>query len=131
MAFALNRLGQIALQVADIDRAEAFYRDVLGLRHLYRFGEVTFFDCQGVRVMIEQINEDGHVNRASPLYFTVADITLAVRELMAREVTFLDPPHLIARMDDHDLWMAFFADPDGHILALMQEAPKDYVPPPI
>ncbi len=131
MPFALNRLGQIALQVTDVDRAEAFYRDVLGLRHLFRFGEVTFFDCQGVRLMIEQVAGEGYVNRASPLYFTVADITLAVRELMAREVEFADPPHLIARMDDHDLWMAFFVDPDGHILALMQEAPKDYVPPSI
>jgi hypothetical protein len=38
-------------------------------------------------------------------------------------------PHLIARMDDHDLWMAFFEDRDGHTLAVMQEAPKGYVPP--
>ncbi len=130
MAFALNRLGQIALQVANIDRAETFYRDVLGLRRLYRFGTLSFFDCQGVRLMIEEVNEPGHVNRASPLYFTVADITLAVRELTALSVVFADAPHLIARMDDHDLWMTFFADPDGHILALMQEAPKGFVPSP-
>ncbi len=130
MAFALNRLGQIALQVADVDRAEAWYSEVLGLRHLYRFGSLTFFDCQGVRLMIEQVNEDGHINRGSPLYFTVADISLAVRELMGRGVVFLDPPHLIARMEDHDLWMAFFADPDSHILAVMQEAPRGYVPTP-
>jgi methylmalonyl-CoA/ethylmalonyl-CoA epimerase len=32
-------------------------------------------------------------------------------------------------MDDHDLWMAFFEEPDGNTLALMQEAPKDYSPP--
>ena len=128
MEFTLNRLGQIALNVVDVDRAEAFYRDVLGLRHLYRFGTLTFFDCQGVRLMIEQVREEGYVNRASPLYFACADITLAVRVLMARGVVFSDAPHLIARMADHDLWMAFFADPDGHILALMQEAPKGFVP---
>ena len=128
MEFALNRLGQIALNLVDVERAEALYRDVLGLRHLYRFGTLTFFDCQGVRLMIEQVREEGYVNRASPLYFTCADITLAVRALMARGVVFSDAPHLIARMADHDLWMAFFADPDGHILALMQEAPKGFVP---
>ena len=131
MTFALNRLGQVALTVADVDRAEAFYRDTLGLRHLYRYGKLTFFDCQGVRLMIEQVNEAGHINHASPLYFTVADITLAVRELTARGAAFIDAPHLIARMPDHDLWMAFFNDPDGHLLAVMQEAPKDYVPPEV
>ncbi len=128
MTFALNRLGQIAMQVADLDRAADFYQDVIGLRPLFRFDTVAFFDCQGVRLMLEQVDPPA---RASPLYFTVADITLAARELIARGVMFADPPHLIARMPDHDLWMAIFVDPDGHILALMQEAPKDYVPPPV
>ena len=64
------------------------------------------------------------------LYFRVADIALAVRELQTRGVVFAGAPHLIAKMDDHDLWMAFFTDPDGHTLALMQEAPKGYAPPP-
>jgi methylmalonyl-CoA/ethylmalonyl-CoA epimerase len=128
MAFALARIGQIAFGVADVDRAETFYRDVLGLRRLYRFGTLTFFDCSGVRLMLEQIDTPDAIRRSAPLYFTVADIALAVRELEARGVTFLDPPHLIARMDDHDLWMAFFPDPDGNLLALMQEAPKGYAP---
>jgi methylmalonyl-CoA/ethylmalonyl-CoA epimerase len=132
MAFALNRIGQIAFAVADVDRAEAFYRDVLGLRHLYRYGDLTFFDCSGVRLMLEKASDPNNVSRGSPLYFICHDIALAVAELMARGVKFDGPegkPHLIARMPDHDLWMAFFEDPDGHTLALMQEAPKDYVPP--
>ena len=61
-------------------------------------------------------------------YFSCADINHAVRELERRGVTFTSKPHLIAPMEDHDLWMAFFEDPDGHILALMQEAPKGYKP---
>ena len=45
-------------------------------------------------------------------------------------MTFVDAPHCIAEMDDHDLWMAFFRDPDDHLMALMQEAPKGYAPLP-
>jgi methylmalonyl-CoA/ethylmalonyl-CoA epimerase len=134
MAFALNRIGQIAFSVADVDRAEAFYRDVLGLRHLYRYGNLSFFDCAGVRLLLEGAHDPGKINPGSPLYFTCHDIALAVAELAARGVKFDGPegePHLIARMPDHDLWMAFFEDPDGHTLALMQEAPKGYLPPTI
>ena len=126
--FALNRIGQIALAVRDVDRAEAFYRDVLGLRHLYRYGELTFFDCAGVRLMLEKAHDPATAHHGSPIYFNCPDIALAVRELEQRGIVFDGPPHLIAPMDDHDLWMAFFADPDGHILALMHEAPKGYAP---
>jgi methylmalonyl-CoA/ethylmalonyl-CoA epimerase len=126
--FALNRIGQIALAVADVDRAEAFYRDVLGLRHLYRYGDLTFFDCAGVRLLLEKAHDPENAHHGSPIYFTCHDIALAVRELEQTGIVFDGPPHLIAAMDDHDLWMAFFADPDGHILALMHEAPKGYAP---
>jgi methylmalonyl-CoA/ethylmalonyl-CoA epimerase len=129
MPFSLNRIGQIALAVRDVDVSEAFYKDTLGLRHLFRFGDLTFFDCWGVRLFIEKANDAGSIGRASPLYFSCADIVIAVRELKQRHVTFTSEPHLIAKMDDHDLWMAFFEDPDGNILALMQEAPKGYAPP--
>jgi methylmalonyl-CoA/ethylmalonyl-CoA epimerase len=130
--FTLGRLGQIGLAVADVDRAEAFYRDALGLRHLYRYGNLTFFDLAGMRLLLEGVDGPGKVTPGSPLYFICHDIALAVAELTARGVKFEGAegkPHLIARMPDHDLWMAFFTDPDGHTLALMQEAPKGYVPP--
>jgi methylmalonyl-CoA/ethylmalonyl-CoA epimerase len=130
MPFALNRIGQIALAVRDIDRAEAFYRDALGLRKLYRYGDLTFFDCAGVRLLLERTQDPDNSRDGSPIYFACHDIALAVRELQGRGIVFDGPPHLIARMDDHDLWMAFFADPDGHVLALMHEAPKGYKPEP-
>ena len=129
MLLNLNQIGQIALAVADVDRAEAFYGGTLGLRKLYRFGDLTFFDCAGVRLMIEKANAPDNIAHASVIYFRCADISLAVRALTQRGVTFTNNPQLIAKMDDHDLWMAFFADPDGHTLALMQEAPKGYSPP--
>jgi len=126
----LSHIGQIALAVADVDRAEAFYGHTLGLRKLYRFGDLTFFDCSGVRLLIEKAHDADAIRHSSVIYFRCADIALAVRELERSGVTFSAKPHLIAKMDDHDLWMAFFADPDGHTLALMQEAPKGYAPPP-
>ena len=89
----------------------------------------TFFDCAGVRLMIEKARAPEDIAHASVIYFRCADIALAVRELAQRGVPFTGKPHLIAKMDDHDLWMAFFTDPDGHMLALMQEAPKGYTPP--
>jgi methylmalonyl-CoA/ethylmalonyl-CoA epimerase len=131
MAVNLNRIGQIAHAVRDVDRAEEFYRDKLGLRKLYRFGDLSFFDCAGVRLLLEKAHDPDTAGHGSPIYFACADIALTVRELQARGVVFTNLPHLTAKMDDHDLWMAFFEDPDGHTLALMQEAPKGYVPPAV
>ena len=129
MVLNLSHIGQIALATANVDRAEAFYEKTIGLRKMYRFGDLTFCECAGVRLMIEKANAPQDIGRASAIYFRCADIALAVRELEGRGVSFTAKPHCIAKMDDHDLWMAFFADPDGHMLALMQEAPKGYAPP--
>ena len=128
MAVNLNAIGQIALGVSDVDRSEQFYGSVLGLRHLYRFGDLTFFDCAGVRLMLEKAHEGVDASAGSFIYFRCPDLHIAVAELEKRGVGFSLRPHLIARMDDHDLWMAFCADPDGHQLALMQEARKGWTP---
>lgn len=130
MLLNLSHIGQIALPVSDTDRAEAFYERVIGLRKLYRFGDLSFFDCAGVRLLLDKVHEGSAVVPQGCIYFRCADIALAVKELERRGVTFDGPQHLIAKMDDHDLWMAFFKDPDGHTLALMQEAPKGYAPGP-
>lgn len=124
----LNALGQVARVVRDVDAADHFYGDVLGLRKLYRFGDLLFFDMAGVRLMIEKPSAAFAPDR-SPLYFRVADIAHAMQALQQRGVRFTRPAHLIAKMDDHDLWMSFFDDPDGNSLALMCEAPKGWAPP--
>lgn len=129
MLLDLSRIGQIALPVSDVDRAEAFYENVIRLRKLYRFGDLSFFDCAGVRLLLDKAPDPTAVRPQGCLYFRCADIALAVGEMEKRGARFTSRPHLIATMDDHDLWMAFFNDPDGHTLALMQEAPKDYTPP--
>jgi methylmalonyl-CoA/ethylmalonyl-CoA epimerase len=116
----LSTLGQVAVPVSDADAAQAFYGEALGLTLLFRAGDLVFFDCDGVRLMLE--------TRTAPvppsgccLYFKVAGIASAHAELSGRGVVFLAPPHLVARMPDHELWMAFFRDPDGHLLAVMEE----------
>jgi predicted enzyme related to lactoylglutathione lyase len=114
MLLNLNQIGQIALPVRDTDRAEAFYETVIRLRKLYRFGDLT--------------TDPASFRPQGCIYFRCADIALTVAELERRGVAFTHPPHLIAAMDDHDLSMAFFTDPDGHTLAVMQEAPKGYQP---
>jgi methylmalonyl-CoA/ethylmalonyl-CoA epimerase len=127
MAFSLGPVGQIALNVTDADRAEAFYGDVLGLRKLFRFGGLVFFDCAGLRLLLDQ-QPAGAPKLGSLVYFRVADIQLARRELEGRGVVFGDQIHRVAPMEDHDLWMTFFTDPDAHTLALMMEAPKGWQP---
>jgi methylmalonyl-CoA/ethylmalonyl-CoA epimerase len=87
--------------------AEEFYGQKLGLRKLYRFGDLIFFDCAGVRLFLEKARSQPFVPNRSVLYFRTPDITVAVRELEAKGVSFIDKPHLIAPMEDHDLWMTF------------------------
>src|SRR2546423_38027 len=122
----LNQIGQIAVTVDDPDVAETFYGETLGLRKLFRFGNLIFFDCAGVRLLVEKSETRPFVPASSVLYFRIPDIAIAVRDLKAKGVSFIDTPHLIAPMPDHDLWMTFFKDPAGNILALMHEAPKGY-----
>jgi methylmalonyl-CoA/ethylmalonyl-CoA epimerase len=126
----LNQLGQIAVAVSDTDAAEAFYGGVLGLRKLYRFGDLCFFDCAGVRLMLSPPENGQAVSPGQgAIYFRVADLSLAVKDLRAKGADIVSEPHLTAPMPDHDLWMAFCRDPDGHLIGLMMEAPKGYAPP--
>lgn len=126
----LTQIGQIALAVSDTDRSEAFYESTLGLRKLYRYGQLAFFDCAGIRLMLSPPESGEAVTVAQgAIYFRVADLLLTVNTLRDKGVTIIGEPHLTAPMPDHDLWMAFIRDPDGHLIGLMMEAPKGYVPP--
>jgi predicted enzyme related to lactoylglutathione lyase len=117
----LSAIGQIAMNAHDINRATTFYRDSLGLPFLFAAGQMSFFDCQGVRLMLGVASAPQYDHPGSVLYFTVDDINAAHAELQARGVRFKGVPHLVARMPDHELWMAFFDDTEGNTLALMAE----------
>lgn len=117
---ALGPLGQIARSVRDIAESERWYRSVLGLPHLYTFGQLAFFDCGGVRLMLSGLDEGQKAD--SILYFRVGDIEAAYRDLARRGVRFLQPPHMIHRhADGVEEWMAFFEDNEGGPLALMAQ----------
>lgn len=121
---ALSRIGQIAINVHDVDRATAFYRDVLGLRHLFRAAQLSFFDCGGVRLMLDKAENPEFNHPSSILYFQVADIQATHQRLKSAGAKFEDEPHLLASMPLHDLWMTFFRDTEGNLLALMSEVPR-------
>jgi len=118
--FGLSTIGQIAITVTDVDRAIASYRDQLKIKLLFQVPNMGFFDCAGVRLMLTGSDKPGEVH-SSVIYFKVPDIQEGWRVLMARGVTPEREPHMVARVADHDLWMAFFRDPDRNLLALMSE----------
>jgi catechol 2,3-dioxygenase-like lactoylglutathione lyase family enzyme len=116
---ALGPIGQLSRSVADIAVAEAWWRDVLGLPHLYTFGPLAFFDCDGVRLMLSAEPGESHSNI---IYFRVPDIAVSHAELSARGVAFVGAPHMIHRhADGLEEWMAFFSDNEGRPLALMSQ----------
>jgi len=121
----ITRLGQIAINAKDVERAVAFYQDVLGLKLLFKAPPgLAFFDCGGVRLMLDRAEKPEFDHPSSVLYFTVPDIQASFGKLKEHGVRFEDEPHLIARMPAHDLWMTFFHDSEGNLLALMSEVAR-------
>jgi methylmalonyl-CoA/ethylmalonyl-CoA epimerase len=116
-------IGQLAIPVADLERAVSFYRDSLGLRFLFQAPPgLAFLECGGVRLMLTQ-TQQGESDATGVIYYRVADLNAAYTELRERGVGFVDEPHKIAQLADHELWMVFLRDPDDHLLALMAERP--------
>jgi methylmalonyl-CoA/ethylmalonyl-CoA epimerase len=116
----LRRVGQVAVVVRDVERAVAFYRDTLGLKLLFQAPPgLAFFECGGVRLMLSLA--EGTKAGTSIIYYAVDDIQRAHGVLAARGVRFVGQPHIVARMPDHDLWLAEFLDSEDNALALMCE----------
>ena len=120
--FGLSRIGQISMTARDLDRAVRFYRDTLGLPFLFTAPpQLAFFDCGGVRLLLDVPQDNEFDHPGSILYFSVDDIRHMHQELASRGVKFRKEPHLIARLSDREVWMAFFDDTEGNTLALMSE----------
>ena len=118
----LESIGQIAVNVKDTARARAFYRDVLGLKHLFDAGpSLAFFQCGGVRLMLSPPSERDHDHPGSIIYYKVADLAATHAAMAAKGAAFEQAPHRVATMPDHELWMAFLRDSEGNLLALMEE----------
>src|SRR6202046_4156659 len=118
----ITGLGQIAINAKDVERATAFYQDVLGLKLLFKVPPgLAFFDCGGVRLMLDRAEKLEFDHLSSVLYFALPALKAAYGKLKDRGVRLEDEPHLIASMPTHDLWMTFFRDSEENLLALMRE----------
>jgi methylmalonyl-CoA/ethylmalonyl-CoA epimerase len=120
----LSGIGQIGVMVKDLEAAVAFYRDILDLSFLFQVPNMAFFDCGGVRLMLGVADKAELDHPPSILYYRVDDIQSAHRTLAERGVAFEQAPVLAHQADDHDLWLAFFCDMEGNLLALMSEVPR-------
>jgi|SRR5918996_3104612 methylmalonyl-CoA/ethylmalonyl-CoA epimerase len=120
-SIAWQGVGQVAVSVRDLEKQIAFYRDTLGFPFLFQIPDAAFFHLGNVRLMLSKPEKPEFDHPASTLYYKVADIQAAHRDLAGRGVRFEGDPHLIARMPDHELWMAFFRDAEENVLALMSE----------
>lgn len=115
-----SRIGQIAIVCKDVARARVFYRDTLGLNHVFDAGpSLSFFDAGGTRLMLSVA--EGEARGTSALYFLVSDIESVQRELVERGVRFFGEPHIVAKLPDHELWLAEFRDSEDNVMALMEE----------
>ena len=118
----ISGIGQVAVNVQDMDRAVAFYRDVVGLPFLFRAGpNLAFFQCGDVRIMLDSPEDERFAGQASVIYYKVADLRGSFDEIKGRGAEVQGEPHLVAKMPDHELWMAFFKDTEGNFFALMSE----------
>ena len=122
--FGLSQIGQIAVPVTDIERSIRFYRDNLGMRFLFQAAPgLAFFDLNGIRLMLDGPAK-AQAGNSSVIYYKVDDLQSAFETLSKRSIQFETEPRLIAKMPDHDLWMAFLRDPDKNLIALMCEIRK-------
>lgn len=118
-------IGQVALTVHDLPASTRFYRDVVGLRFLFGAGPtLAFFSIGPTRLMLSSGEGALQPGSGTVLYLKVDDIIVAHAAMVAQGVVFVDTPHLVAPMPDHDLWMCFFRDPDAHLWGLMCERAK-------
>ena len=118
----LNRIGQISIPIRDLEQSVAFYRDTLGLTFLFQAPPgLAFFMCGDVRLMLAKPETGEFQNSTSILYYKVDDLPSAFTTIRDRGATVAHEPQLIARLPDHELWMAFFKDPDDNMLGLMSE----------
>lgn len=121
MALNIKKIGQVSVPVHDIAKAVSFYRDVLELPLWFEAPNMAFFECNGTRLLLSVPENELYDHPSSIIYFQVDDIEDAYRTLCERGVTFTGEPHMIAKMDNTETWMAFFKDPDLNIHALMSE----------
>lgn len=123
-AVSFAKIRQIAVPVREIVEATRFYRDVLGMRHLFDAPpQLSFFDCGGVQLMLsgpEGGGKDAETQHPI-LYYDVADIKAAHRNLTAAGAATIVEPHMIARMGGREIWIGFVSDGQGNMVGMMSD----------
>ncbi|MEK5332701.1 VOC family protein [Lysinibacillus sp. FSL W8-0992] len=117
----IQKIGQIAVPIKNVESAIEFYKEVLGLTLLFQTENMAFFDCNGQRLLLSIPEKDEFANSSSVIYFQVEDIKKSVEKLIEKGVSFIDQPHVVAKMENTETWMTFFKDTEGNTHALMCE----------
>lgn len=117
----IQKIGQIAIPIKNLERAIEFYKDVLGLPLLFNTENMAFFECNGQRLLLSLPEKDEFANSSSVIYFQVEEIKKSVERLIEKGVSFIDQPHVVAKMGNTETWMVFFNDTEGNTHALMCE----------
>jgi methylmalonyl-CoA/ethylmalonyl-CoA epimerase len=117
----IQKVGQIGIPVKNIERAIEFYQDKLGLTLLFHTNSLAFFECNGLRLMLSLPEQEEFANASSVIYFQVNNLNGYYKDLLQKEVTFLDEPHVVGKMGNVEIWMAFFKDTEGNTHAIMSE----------
>ncbi len=121
METMIQKVGQIGVPVKDLNRALDFYKEKLGLSLLFNTDSMAFFECNGFRLMLTLPEKEEFNHPSSVIYFHVNDIKDAYEKLVGKEVTFIDEPHVVAKMGQTETWMVFFKDTENNTHALMSE----------
>lgn len=121
---AIHKIGQIGISVKNLARAVNFYRNSLELQLLFETEKMGFFECNGLRLMLTLPENEAFAHPSSVIYFQVDDIKKSHEEMHQKGVEFMSEPHLIAKMENTETWMAFFKDTEGNTHALMSEVDR-------
>ncbi|TCZ78226.1 VOC family protein [Paenibacillus albiflavus] len=117
----IHKIGQIAVPVTNIDRAVQFYQGKLGLNLLFQTDRMAFLECGGLRILLSLPEKEEYARASSVIYFQVENIKKAYEDLREQDVTFIDEPHIVAKMGQTETWMTFFKDTEGNTHSLMSE----------
>lgn len=117
----INGIGQVAVPIKELNRALTFYKEILGMPLLFNTDTMAFFDCDGVRLLLSLPEKEQFATASSVLYFTVDDINRSYEKMKNNGVSFIDEPHVVAKMGEIETWMAFFKDSEGNTHSLMSE----------
>lgn len=117
----IKKIGQIGVPVKNLNRAIDFYKEKLGLSLLFNTNNMAFFECNGLRLMLTLPEKGEFALLSSVIYYEVSNIKDTYERLLGKEVTFIDEPHVVAKMGQTETWMVFFKDTEDNTLALMSE----------